>query len=176
MTATANMSAAGPEFRGFAEMLDGVELNTVRRFGGAMHKGEEVVAYDDEDDYYRGGRRRGLSDTASISSMVSDRPRMLLVDRNEAAWSSRNVRAHRIGGGTYGDAPSPNRAAPPQRSAEELQMKMSRQLDTMYKDVSSSPCDFSRLWCSASFGRQQALYTLLSSPLVFVFLNLLLTD
>jgi hypothetical protein len=176
MTATANMSAAGPEFRGFAEMLDGVELNTVRRFGGAMHKGEEVVAYDDEDDYYRGGRRRGLSDTASISSMVSDRPRMLLVDRNEAAWSSRNVRAHRIGGGTYGDAPSPNRAAPPQRSAEELQMKMSRQLDTMYKDVSSSPCDFSGLWCSASFGRQQALYTLLSSPLVFVFLNLLLTD
>jgi hypothetical protein len=143
LTTTANSSAAGPEFRAFAEMLDGDELKTVRHCGGAMHKGEDSSnVYDDEEDYYRGGRRRGMSDSASISSLVSDRPRMLLVDRNEAAWSSRNVRPHRIGGGSYGEAASPNRGPPPippqQRSVEELQSKMNRQLDTMYKDVSST--------------------------------------
>jgi PAS domain-containing protein len=139
MTTTANTSAAGPEFLSFAEMLDGEELKTVRRYGGAMHKGQDVAAYaDGEVDYYQGGgRRRGMSDATSISSLVSDRPRMLLVDRNEAAWSSRNVRPHRIGDGAYRDAPSPNRAQPQQRSAEEAKIKMNRQLDTMYKDVSA---------------------------------------
>jgi PAS domain-containing protein len=130
LTTTAAMNAAGEDFRDLAEMLDGDELQTVRRHGGAMHRGGDSADYDSDD---RTPRRRHHSDAASMSSVVSNRPRMLLVDRNEAAWSTRNVRPHRIGGGAYGES-SPNRAA--QTSTEDLQLRMNRQLDTMYKDVS----------------------------------------